>query len=598
MNRRAHPAISSIDRLLLLLLLLVAAVPPAHADGAVVTIDGVLDDAAWDAAVPLEVEALAEGLQPEVRVLVAAGRLWLAVAAGEAPGPGMGFSALVVPEDAAGAADAVTLAYAPQDPRSPAFVARGPAGVGRSTLRLEAAADVQGGTHWSVEAGVPLVDLFPDARPKALRIALAVRGRQPGRLAWAPPAAAFAPPSAWARVEVGEAAWTTDASALPDGARLAADDARDAERLEAWRLYLAASRRSTELMLQARGFDGAADPRLDRTALRDAVARPLLEPLERMAALRPDLALVHVLQGDVRRLLGEEAAALEAYAAAQRVVPGLPEASFGAWVQTRGPALTRGAAGEATDYGAARRALAGLTPPTGDEIAADGVAYAGALLDLAEGGERLAVAGRTLARLEAKYGFDQLLASSAERARQTAQAWAEEGQHRRAEAERDDLPRVRLATTRGDIVLELFEDDAPNSVSQFVRHVRAGTYAGATVGATIPFLASLVALDRGTGGPIATERGAAGRARAAFRGVIGFLGTARDTEDASFFLTTGTATHLGDEYVVFGRILEGQEAADALRAGDVILQAEVLRTRPGTTYRPVGADGEPAPEAD
>ena len=46
--------------------------------------------------------------------------------------------------------------------------------------------------------------------------------------------------------------------------------------------------------------------------------------------------------------------------------------------------------------------------------------------------------------------------------------WAKEQAIREAEARPDDLPRVKLTTTKGDIVIELFENEAPDTVGNFI----------------------------------------------------------------------------------------------------------------------------------
>ena len=46
--------------------------------------------------------------------------------------------------------------------------------------------------------------------------------------------------------------------------------------------------------------------------------------------------------------------------------------------------------------------------------------------------------------------------------------WAKEKAIREAEAKADDLPRVKMTTTKGVIVLELFENEAPETVGNFV----------------------------------------------------------------------------------------------------------------------------------
>ena len=44
----------------------------------------------------------------------------------------------------------------------------------------------------------------------------------------------------------------------------------------------------------------------------------------------------------------------------------------------------------------------------------------------------------------------------------------------------NDLPQVRIHTNRGDIVIELFEDEAPNTVASFVELAEKGFYDGLT----------------------------------------------------------------------------------------------------------------------
>ena len=56
--------------------------------------------------------------------------------------------------------------------------------------------------------------------------------------------------------------------------------------------------------------------------------------------------------------------------------------------------------------------------------------------------------------------------------------WAVEEKLRQAEAKADDLPRVRLTTSQGDIVLELFENEAPIATANFISLVEKHYYDG------------------------------------------------------------------------------------------------------------------------
>jgi hypothetical protein len=58
--------------------------------------------------------------------------------------------------------------------------------------------------------------------------------------------------------------------------------------------------------------------------------------------------------------------------------------------------------------------------------------------------------------------------------------WDREQTLRAAELAADDLPRVLLTTTQGDIELELFENEAPKTVANHVYLVEQGFYDGLT----------------------------------------------------------------------------------------------------------------------
>src|SRR5262249_20728602 len=53
-------------------------------------------------------------------------------------------------------------------------------------------------------------------------------------------------------------------------------------------------------------------------------------------------------------------------------------------------------------------------------------------------------------------------------------------------AKADDLPRVKLETTQGDITVELFENEAPNTVANFISLVSKGFYDGVQFHRVLP----------------------------------------------------------------------------------------------------------------
>lgn len=175
-------------------------------------------------------------------------------------------------------------------------------------------------------------------------------------------------------------------------------------------------------------------------------------------------------------------------------------------------------------------------------------------------------------------------------------AWAEEKKIREAEAKADDLPRVRLKTTKGDIVVELFEDQAPNTVANFISLVKKGFYDGLSFHRVLQgFMAQGGdPMGNGTGGPgysIACECYRPDF-RKHFRGSLSMAHAGRDTGGSQFFLTFVPTPHLDGKHTVFGRVIEGMDVLAMLQRrdpedkeaprGDKIIKAEVLRKRPHT----------------
>ena len=174
------------------------------------------------------------------------------------------------------------------------------------------------------------------------------------------------------------------------------------------------------------------------------------------------------------------------------------------------------------------------------------------------------------------------------------EAWAKEKAIRDAEAKADDLPRVLLKTTQGDIVIELFENQAPNTVANFISLVTKGFYNGLSFHRV---LAGFMAQGGdpkgdGTGGPgyaIACECSRPDH-RLHFRGTLSMAHRGRDTGGSQFFLTFVPTSHLDGKHTAFGRVVEGMDVLAKLQRRDPgdpeaprpdkIIEAKVLRKRP------------------
>jgi cyclophilin family peptidyl-prolyl cis-trans isomerase len=178
------------------------------------------------------------------------------------------------------------------------------------------------------------------------------------------------------------------------------------------------------------------------------------------------------------------------------------------------------------------------------------------------------------------------------------QLWTAEKEIRAAEAKADDLPRVKLSTSKGDIVIELFENEAPTATANFITLVKSGYYDGLTFHRVLPHFMAQGGDPQGTGsgGPgysIACECYRPDF-RKHFRGTLSMAHAGRDTGGSQFFLTFVPTGHLDGRHTAFGRVIEGIEILGELQKldpekrgplqPDKIVKAEVLRDR-GHEYK-------------
>jgi len=168
-------------------------------------------------------------------------------------------------------------------------------------------------------------------------------------------------------------------------------------------------------------------------------------------------------------------------------------------------------------------------------------------------------------------------------------SWRAELAIRAAEKQRDDLPRVRIETTKGAFVLELFEDDAPNAVANFITLVEEKFYDGTRFhwvsGGDRALGGDGNSKDKkpsndGFGDPGYMIESNPGR-RLQFPYTITFADKRfqRRTEGSTFAIHITPLPELDGLSTVFGRVIEGRDAVRRLEYYDTIRTARVLRKR-------------------
>lgn len=173
----------------------------------------------------------------------------------------------------------------------------------------------------------------------------------------------------------------------------------------------------------------------------------------------------------------------------------------------------------------------------------------------------------------------------------------EELQIRLREAKADDLPRVKILTPKGDIVVELFENEAPNTVANFISLVEKDFYDDLKFHRVMEGFMAQAGCPKGdgSGGPgynIECECDSPDARRHFFGSLSMAKQEAKDSGGSQFFLAFDRTSHLDGQHTVFGRIIEGFDVLDSLTRtfgkngrpipgveADVIKSMEVIRKR-------------------
>ncbi len=180
---------------------------------------------------------------------------------------------------------------------------------------------------------------------------------------------------------------------------------------------------------------------------------------------------------------------------------------------------------------------------------------------------------------------------------------------RQKEHQANDLPQVKLTTSKGEIILELFENQAPNSVANFISLVKAKYYDGLKFHRVIEGFMAQGGCPKGdgSGGPEYNIKCECYEPnfRKHFAGTLSMAHAGRDTGGSQFFITFRATSFLDGKHTVFGRVISGLDVLDQLTRNhtevgpipgieaDTIVSAEVVRDR-GHEYVPTKINEKPA----
>jgi cyclophilin family peptidyl-prolyl cis-trans isomerase len=128
------------------------------------------------------------------------------------------------------------------------------------------------------------------------------------------------------------------------------------------------------------------------------------------------------------------------------------------------------------------------------------------------------------------------------------------------------MTNATIHTNHGAIEVELFDDDAPNTVQNFVKLARDGFYDGVVFHRVIPDF-----MIQG-GDPTGTGSGGPGyqfedefNDHPAVRGSLAMANAGPNTNGSQFFVVTAEATPwLDGKHTVFGRVTSGMDVVETI----------------------------------
>lgn len=136
-----------------------------------------------------------------------------------------------------------------------------------------------------------------------------------------------------------------------------------------------------------------------------------------------------------------------------------------------------------------------------------------------------------------------------------------------AQTDADANPRVRISTNAGDITVELYPDEAPLTVANFLSYVDSGFYAGTVFHRVIPnfMIQGGCPLGTGTGGPgYQFQDEIAPSLKFDKPGLLAMANAGPGTNGSQFFITHAATEWLTGRHTIFGEVTEGMDVVTAI----------------------------------
>ena len=143
------------------------------------------------------------------------------------------------------------------------------------------------------------------------------------------------------------------------------------------------------------------------------------------------------------------------------------------------------------------------------------------------------------------------------------------------------MSKAIIKTDKGDMTVQFYDQDAPNTVANFLKLAKEGFYNGVTFHRVIPNFVVQGGDPTGTGAGGSAERikcELTGGNQYHDRGVLSMAHAGRDTGSSQFFIchSRDNTAHLDRNHTCFGKVIENVDVVDSIKQGDKILSIEVI----------------------
>jgi len=143
------------------------------------------------------------------------------------------------------------------------------------------------------------------------------------------------------------------------------------------------------------------------------------------------------------------------------------------------------------------------------------------------------------------------------------------------------MSKVKISTAKGEMIVELYDNETPVTVNNFKDLIGKGFYNGLNFHRVLPdfVIQGGCPIGNGSGGPgynIPCEVNADKQYHD--KGVLSMAHAGRNTGGSQFFIchSRNNTSHLDRNHTCFGKVIEGLDVIDLIQQGDKIIEMTVF----------------------